>query len=88
MFIRDGYITGVLKPHLGTCPLCGAPRQRIIDVASVETPHGFGAEATVMFNRADDAIHSCLGLTCGCYAKFHRQVVHIQESQLAAGRMA
>lgn len=83
MFIQDGYITGVLSPHTKKCPVCGA-KGRVIDVAGVSTP-GFSPSATVMWNRAVESIHTGIGLTCGCYAKFHRQVAHIADSRMRSG---
>jgi ribosomal protein RSM22 (predicted rRNA methylase) len=83
-YIRDGYITGALSPHAKKCPLCGE-QGRVIDVADFQTPRTFRAPATIMWSRATEGVHTAIGLTCGCYAKLHRQIAHINDIRMQAG---
>src|SRR5512140_2822090 len=82
MFINDGYITGALRPRVGKCPLCEQPGQRVIDILNITVPESFGVRATILWNRYLDERYDAVGLTCGCYAKFHRQVAHITGSRM------
>lgn len=39
-------------------------------------PEGIDVKATILKDE-----HAAIGITCGCYAKLHRQVAHIEDAQ-------
>lgn len=79
LFIRDGFILGVLAPGLRKCPICDQ-RVRVINVAEFMLPEGMTAAATILFDRKAQRQHTAIGMSCGCYARLHRQIAHITDS--------
>ncbi len=64
----------------GNCGVCKKANNVVVTYAPVTIKRGLGdikRESTLL----KDTPH--LGLTCGCYAKFHRQVAHIRDRQQA-----
>lgn len=71
---KFGKFTVTYKMHL--CDCCS--RTVLMTVHYRETPklpEGIDVAATVLHN----PLRMWMGVDCGCYAKFHRQVAHIQE---------
>ena len=83
-FVEDGYITGALSPHIKRCGRCGK-KARCIDIATVTLPGSMTWAATLLWDKVAETHITNVGLTCGCYARFHRQVAHIVDSQLKSG---
>lgn len=84
--VNDGYIIGVINGRLKKCGRCGT-RTRVIDIISMTLPQGVTVKATILQVRNVDeptAIGN-VGIGCGCYARFHRQITHIMRSRLNSG---
>lgn len=58
------------------CEVCGESALCII-INRIELPEQIGVEATILYERESNSTHMYVGINCGCYAKFHRQVAHI-----------
>lgn len=82
--VDDGYIVGALAPRPKRCPRCGLVT-RCIDITGVTLPKGFGVEATILYDRKQEATLPSIGLGCGDYARFHRQIAHIVDGRLRGG---
>lgn len=70
-----------------TCEACGHERGQCLHITKIVLPKDIKPGATMIaFKRhqAGRAVSaepiSWIGLTCGCYAKFHRQIAHIQDA--------
>jgi len=66
-----------------TCVACDAPREALIQYTPLSPKHarlpaGIEVEATIL-----KAEGNYIGVTCGCYAKLHRQVAHIVDKMEA-----
>lgn len=82
--VRDGIVTGRLSRTLLTCQICGQ-RTCGIEVGRYDLPQGVTWTATIIAMKDchpwDRRLVVHLGIGCGCYAKFHRQVLaHIVDS--------
>lgn len=83
--VRDGIVTGRLLRTLLTCDVCGL-RTCGIEVGGYDLPKDVPWTSTIIHiprgNRfiQDQVMVVYLGIGCGCYAKFHRQVAHIKDS--------
>lgn len=77
---QDGIIVGT---HIvgGQCDNCGN-RALLLKVKKVVLPTNIKPDARlIMFHGRDEKdFHSHIGLSCGCYAKFHRQIAHVSDS--------
>jgi hypothetical protein len=69
---KDGF--GRFRIRGGPCTYCGAATILCVGYHGVTLPAGIKVEDTIL---ADKDNH--LGINCGCYAKFHRQVAHIKD---------
>lgn len=78
--IDDGYLIGALAPTQKKCKRCGKVT-RCIDIAKITLPHGFTVQATILWDKEQGAALPSIGLGCGDYARFHRQIVWILTSQ-------
>lgn len=76
--VEDGYIRGQLSRKLDTCPRCGR-KVHVIYIERVDLPEGITWEATILKTKPWDQPIWGLGLECGDYARFHRQIAHIKE---------
>lgn len=57
------------------CSVCEEPNHIVLQyIGDLKLPPGIAVEATILEEK-DRGI----GITCGCYAKFHRQVAHIED---------
>lgn len=73
--LKDGTIAGVVDlTHLRVCARC-RQEEVTVQVTSVELPDGVRSDD----KRIIAVAGTQLGITCGCYAKAHRQFVHIME---------
>lgn len=86
MVLSDGYIIGSTNGRPKRCGHCGEC-VHCIDIAEVTLPKGMTVKATILQDRTVEAPTAikCVGLECGCYAKFHRQVSHIVRHRVASG---
>lgn len=77
-YIDPGFVQAERRLTCGVCNtncLC-------IFVGDLNLPTGIGVDSTILHNkRTDDPeVHvDLIGINCGCYAKFHRQVAHIAD---------
>lgn len=62
------------------CPLCEQPAHAVLRYYQLHLPQDIPVERTILKRTRNP-----IGVDCGCYAKFHRQVVHITESGLRKG---
>jgi hypothetical protein len=71
---RFGQFTLVITPR--ACECCGRKTRAQIGYAldDLELPNGIDVRNTIL--RTPSA---WVGLDCGCYGKFHRQVAHIMD---------
>lgn len=62
----------------GPCEVCRSPQQ-VLNVCywDLSLPNGIDPAKTIF--------KDYIGINCGCYAKFHRQVTHIQEAMRRHG---
>ena len=76
--VADGYISGELSPRARRCERCGK-LTRCIRIHDVVLPEGVTLRATILQRRGeeDPTLITYIGLGCGDYARFHRQIVHI-----------
>lgn len=67
--------------HGMSCDCCGASTSVRVryDQQTIRLPDGIEATDTILRTPS----HMGIGIVCGCYAKFHRQVTHIQETMKA-----
>lgn len=84
--VNDGYISGATAPRQKRCEHCGE-RTLCIDITGVILTKGVSVKATILQDRnyQEPKCIKSIGIGCGCYAKFHRQLVHITESRMSAG---
>jgi hypothetical protein len=73
--IHDGIISGVLTLNK-TCANCGSAVWAV-KIETITLPTGLKPGPTLIAFDGKKPVN-ILGITCGCYAKFHRQVAHIQ----------
>jgi hypothetical protein len=83
--LDDGLITGRLDGALHMCPVCHT-RQHCIQIYKVTLPENVKPQHSMILYRRgtnpslaspDFVPHTFIGVTCGCYAKAHRQMAHI-----------
>jgi hypothetical protein len=77
--LDDGYIKGVIHSLPWKCDRCQKKRCVTVRIEEV-TLDGIDRNRTILKDV------NFIGVTCGCYAKFHRQVTHIQEAMKRAQR--
>jgi hypothetical protein len=74
--VHDGIINGRLEEH--ACDFCGS-KATAVQVWAVVLPEGIEVKNTILKSTdPKKTFIEFLGITCGCYAKLHRQVAHIQ----------
>jgi hypothetical protein len=77
--MNDGIIEGVpLRVHNDSCHACGGEVGVIVRIQSISLPEGIRPGRTMIAFKDEKDHHKQLGIECGCYARFHRQVAHIQ----------
>lgn len=78
--LDDGYIKGQIYHLRQECDHCHK-RTMCIKVEKVTLPPSIKPSThliTFHYQRTTQLTHvECLGISCGCYAKAHRQLVHI-----------
>lgn len=84
--VNDGYITGSITGRVRWCEHCGE-KAVCVHIINLVLPKGMTVKATILQD-AGHAEPTCIdyvGVSCGCYGKFHRQVAHINDSRMHAG---
>jgi len=71
--LSDGYILGTVEPVLKPCDKCGTESIGVL-VSNLLLPAGVRKDD----KRIIAKIGQQLGITCGCYATFHRQMAYIK----------
>lgn len=77
---RDAF--GKFRITGGPCTNCGGDGSPTLcmcihySLSDLTLPRGIKPEDTILRHAHEDAY---LGINCGCYAKLHRQVAHIQD---------
>lgn len=92
--LEDPYIRGLIHDdRKRRCEVCN--RDCIcIYVVRVDCPDGIDCAATILKDFNDAVIRDILlrsiwlGINCGCYARFHRQVAHIVDAQKVASKLS
>lgn len=84
--VNDGYIMGATSGHQKKCGRCGE-KTLCIDIAAISLPAGVTVKATILHKKGeeDPTLIQCIGIGCGDYAKFHRQISHITDSRMHSG---
>lgn len=84
--VSDGIIEGVIsiveKPP--TCPICEKDTWVIL-VKKITLPDGITPSKRLIIFKDDHKEYPSIGIGCGCYAKFHRQIAHIQSRMKERG---
>lgn len=78
----DGLVSGRLLHRLLTCDVCGRPTA-CVEVEDYDPRLRAIWHSTIiaLYRQVEDRVVAVyLGLGCGCLAKLHRQVVHIEET--------
>jgi hypothetical protein len=82
--VNDGILHGKQGATKGDCEVCGFST-RCLHIYEVHMPDGIEVGKTIVANRLETPTSpahnhiTLIGIGCGCYAKFHRQVAHIQD---------
>jgi hypothetical protein len=77
---------GDIRLRQGKCEHCGKTTTRV-DWMSFELPANIDPTARTLICNIDDRGNfrqtalPKLGITCGCYSSFHRQVAHVSSRQ-------
>lgn len=78
--LHDGYLDGVIPKTAVHCGYCHSDTIGV-EIHKVTLPNGIEAERTILKVVASNKLKASdtmkLGIGCGCYSKFHRQVAHI-----------
>lgn len=79
--LDDPYIYGAVGHEAKRrCQICGKDVICIV-VRRLTLPEGIKVADTIMRDQWDQAApQPCIGINCGCYARFHRQIAHIRDS--------
>jgi hypothetical protein len=78
--VNDGIVSGKLLHRTIACDVCGVPTC-VVRVEDYKFPDEVWWQSTIVYLRKNETpIAVNLGVGCGCYAKFHRQVAHIRDS--------
>jgi hypothetical protein len=77
--VEDGIISGWVETNKQTCGFC-LVGTKCIGINDVKLPEGIDLDRTIVMRIMTNQKHPnrFIGIGCGCYAKFHRQVAHIQ----------
>lgn len=80
--VTDGIITGEVSRTRKRCSCCGGLGTALL-VNEIEMPEEVELDWTILVVRDSEGKPTgvpmnFLGISCGCYAKFHRQVAHIK----------
>ncbi len=83
--VNDGIVSGRLLHRTIDCDVCGVPTCCVrVDGYNLPEIRWTSTLICIWPNRpVRDPEPQCavfLGIGCGCYAKFHRQVAHIRDS--------
>jgi hypothetical protein len=85
--VDDGHIQGAITQTRQFCGNCMLSL-RCIRISIITLPEGIEPSAKLIAYTTVDydedrgtriLQHQFLGIGCGCYAKFHRQIAHIQD---------
>jgi hypothetical protein len=80
--VDDGYIKGAVHDKLGMCFWCLEPTRCIaLDVRDATLPDDIKIENTILSVGIGFRVMA-LGIGCGCYGRFHRQIAHIRHGIL------
>lgn len=75
--LSDPYLqASVATDRKRRCEVCGEHVLCII-INQTELPEHISAEATILYERESNSTRGYVGINCGCYAKFHRQMAYI-----------
>jgi hypothetical protein len=77
----DGLIEGNGLSRVHRCDNCDATDLWTIKIRRIKLPEGIKPGPTLIgYHTSGDQVkpNRHLGIDCGCYAKFHRQIAHIQ----------
>ena len=82
--LSDGIITGAIKAKHEFCAHC-SESVWCVQIKDISLPEGIKPDPRLIAYQTQVAVDGnfvghvkYLGLSCGCYAKFHRQLAHIQ----------
>ena len=81
--VNDGLITGGVSTQGLPCPNCNQTTV-CVDIDAIKLPESIKPNRKLIaFYEVPTGVteHLWLGIGCGCYAKFHRQIAHIQDRQ-------
>jgi hypothetical protein len=80
--VTDDY--GTADMMLGDCINCGEEDQLVVKYRKdPELPEGIEVHDTRIIAKPDKDGKFGVGVTCGCYARFHRQIAHIEDRMKA-----
>lgn len=82
--VDDGLILGAVERSRQVCNVCGHTTMCIF-ITKITLPKGLEpSNSLIAFRDGKDQVNKrvvplrYIGIGCGCYARFHRQVAHIE----------
>lgn len=84
--MEDGIVSGQLMHRLQTCDVCGHLAACImVDRYELRDIHYTKLIISVIHDITKPGQYTAvyLGVSCGCYAKLHRQICHVREDVIA-----
>lgn len=79
--VDDTVVFGVIHRHSITCCLCRRKTYGIL-IGEVNLPEGISrSPKIILIQLTPDGVEPIpnIGIGCGCYARAHRQIAHIQD---------
>lgn len=74
--IRDGIVT-TDRIALGVCWTCNKKPVHLLHIKEITLPEGIKPSSRLIAFQDEKRHIEWIGLSCGCYARFHRQIAHI-----------
>lgn len=81
--LNDGIMSGKIWYRMDYCDQCGE-RAVGLTIETISLPEPMKPSSKLIGFRdgpTDVEPITQLGITCGCYGRFHRQIAHIQEGK-------
>lgn len=69
-----------------TCPVCDQD-VRCLTITRLSLPNGIEPSSRLIFCDSQGKYLQSIGLVCGCYARAHRQLAHVNDQRIFKGRV-
>lgn len=80
--VEDGIIRGYFDQIRHRCDVCNHPT-RCVSIVGITMPEDIRIGFTIISKPNDRGVRvpiDHIGVGCGCYARFHRQIAHIMDA--------